>query len=315
MADVRIIANPVAGQGAARAAVERLVDELARLGMAAEAHTTTGAGDGEAAARRIAAALPPAASVAVGGGAGGRRGCVVACGGDGTVREVVNGIAGAPLALAVLPVGTANVLAKEWELPAEPGAVARLIAAGATCRMDLGRANGKFFSFVSGVGFDGNIVREVSRRRAGRTMPGMHVYVGPLLREMLRVGAAALRVEIDGREEGEEAHFVVVSKTANYGGPFQITSYADPTSGFLDVAMFRRPIRWNFIKYALLGLLRMLPASRDVHYRRGRRVVVRHAGAEPVAFQVDGDPGGVTPVSYDIFPEYLTLVVPEHRAT
>src|SRR5258708_4489185 len=87
---------------------------------------------------------------------------VVAAGGDGTINEVVNGLAGSEVALGVLPVGTMNVFAAELGLPGKLRDAWRLIEAGRVREIDLGRANRQYFVQLAGVGLDAQVVKETS---------------------------------------------------------------------------------------------------------------------------------------------------------
>src|SRR6266581_4589581 len=114
---------------------------------------------------------------------------VVAMGGDGTVNEVVNGLAGSAVPLGLVGGGRANVFARGLGLPGEPvrasARLLELLAAGARRRISLGMADDRRFTFGTGLGLDGAIVREVERRRRAKQLYGDHAYVAAGLKTLL----------------------------------------------------------------------------------------------------------------------------------
>ena len=155
-----VIFNPTAGARRGRR-LEATLRILRDEGCALDLRQTKAAGD----AARLARAIDPTATD-----------LVVAAGGDGTINEVINGLvegggASAPPALAIVPLGTANVLAAEIGLGTSPRAIADAVLKGRTVSLSLGEANGRLFALMVGVGFDAQVVRHVDlalKRRIGK---------------------------------------------------------------------------------------------------------------------------------------------------
>ena len=103
---------------------------------------------------------------------------VLVSGGDGTVNQAINGIAGTDTALAVLPGGTANVWAREMRISREPLDALRIAIEGEARRVDLGRANGRYFLLMAGVGLDGEVIERVTARSKRRLGAASYLVAG-----------------------------------------------------------------------------------------------------------------------------------------
>lgn len=292
MRRILIIANPVSGRGKARRRGERMVRLLSERGCSAELRLTSGPGD----AAHLAAA-----------GAGAD--AVVAVGGDGTVNEVLNGLPEGGPALGMVPTGTANVLAKELGLPRGLEGQADVIAGGATVTWDLGvdrTRNRKFLLFVS-AGFDAFVVDRFLRRRTGTIRMSHYITWG--LRSLLEFEARPIRVEVDGRLVEPRASWVEVANVAAYGGPLVLAPDAVPDDGAFDVMIQRALRRRDAVRLMFAGLVRR--AGRpypmgDLTCVRGRRVTL--TAEEPVPMQMDGDPAGELPGSFELLPAAVRVL-------
>src|SRR5215470_7319641 len=292
--DLLVIFNPTAGWWRGR----RLRATLARLerrGCRVILKRTGARGDAEAFAR--AAGASAAAPVDL----------VVAAGGDGTINEVVNGLAqdeGPRLPLALLPIGTANVLANEIGLATDPAAIAREIADGRARPIALGRANGRCFTMMAGVGFDAHVVAGLDRRL--KRLLGKGAYVVESLRQLGRFGFPRYRVTVDGI--AYEAASVIVSRGRFYGGRFICAPEAGLETTALHVCLFDRSGRGAVLRYALALMLGILPRLSDYRVVPGREVLIEGPEGDPV--QGDGDIIARLPVRIDLDPTALSLVVP-----
>jgi diacylglycerol kinase family enzyme len=238
---------------------------------------------------------------------------IVAAGGDGTINEVVNGLAnertgpggpGGALPLAVLPLGTANVLAAEIGLDPDPGALARTIAQGPMRPVALGQANGRLFGVVLGAGFDAHVVDGVDTGL--KRWIGKGAYVWEAVRQLGRFGFPEYRVTLDGT--CHTAASVIVTKGRYYAGRFVIAPEARFEAPELRVCLFSRPGAWNALRYAValgLGRLARLP---DVRVLPAREVLIEGPEGDPV--QGDGDIVTRLPVRVRVLPEALRIVMP-----
>ncbi|HUM08342.1 MAG TPA: diacylglycerol kinase family protein [Acidocella sp.] len=220
-----IIFNPVAGRRRV-AVLWRVLDMLMHNGVQVEVVETEDAGHATELARAAACE---------------GRGMVVAAGGDGTVAEVANGLIGSATALGVIPLGTANVLAKEYGLPSSPRAVANMLAYRRTRPLWPGIAKlpgrDRVFVQMAGFGFDGAVVHglpKLLKRAIGRG-----AYVWQCAWESLAYNFPTVRLAIDGKPY--EAASVVVSKGRLYGGPYLLAPDAQPGAPGFQVVLFEHP--------------------------------------------------------------------------
>ena len=299
MTDAVLIFNPTAGGGRSE---ERHIDEarkiLARAGIETSLRPTLSRGDATRLARD---------AVAEG------RDMVIVCGGDGTINEVVNGLAGSRVPMAILPSGTANILAKELGLPWDIGKAAKLVSSGKPRRIALGllssSVNGnasRYFLCVGGAGPDGAMCHALDPGFKKKT--GILAYWMEGVRQLFRYSFPRFRVISAGREL--EASMVVVGRTKHYGGPFRITTGADLFEDAFEVLALTTRSRMRYLSFlpALwLGYLRRLEG---VHTWKTNELVCQ-PGDDGIAYtQVDGEPSGHLGVKFTIVPDALTLIVP-----
>lgn len=242
---------------------------------------------------------------------------VIACGGDGTINEVANGLAHTQTPLAILPAGTANVLAKElripWNIPAAarliPGAKHRRIALGA---VDFAAHNGtpasvRYFLCVAGAGPDGELVRNV--RDDLKYHLGTLAYWYEGFRQLFLYRFPGFSVCGDG--ENRDARLLVVGRTKSYGGPFRITTEVSLFEDSFEMMATNStsPFRYfTWLPPLLLERLRGLPG---IHYWKGTEALCEPLiAAKPVYAQVDGEPIGPLPLRFRVAPDALTICVP-----
>jgi diacylglycerol kinase (ATP) len=240
---------------------------------------------------------------------------VVACGGDGTVSEVANGLAGSSTALAVVPGGTANVWAKEVRIPRNPLAATRVIAEGERRRIDLGLActegqlacggSHRYFLLMIGVGLDGLVVGTVPDGLKRRLGAGAYVLHG--LRHLLSYRSRPTHLVLDGQPTERELFWMVVGNTRSYGGVVNLTHQAVADDGRLDLCLFSGHGLPRLIACGLRILVGRHHRAGNVLYRAVESVEVREP-ALPV--QADGEYLGETPMSFRAVAGALHVVVP-----
>jgi YegS/Rv2252/BmrU family lipid kinase len=293
---ITVVFNPTAG-GRRRRRLEQTLQLLRESGCEVAVRATGARGDAEAIARTFCDVAPTPD-------------LVVVAGGDGTINEAVNGMlsnGSASCPLALVPLGTANVLAAEIGLTHAPSAVARTIARGVPARAYVGMANGRCFTAMSGVGFDAHVVANVDlglKRRIGKA-----AYVLESLRQLLRFRFPRYRVTIDG--QSFEAASVIVAKGHYYAGRYVCAPAARLDQAEFHVCLFERGGRWNAIRYAIALALGRLPKLADFRIVRGRAIAIDGPVGDPV--QGDGDIIAELPVRIELAPQPLRLMVPPGR--
>lgn len=235
---------------------------------------------------------------------------VIARGGDGTVHEAVQGLAGSDVRLLVWPAGTANVLARQLGLSTAADAAARALLAGRTRRISLGLATGeltgerRYFFMMAGVGLDASVVRHVRPRLKRRVGEAAFWYAG--LGHLAHWRPVEFTVEVDG--ERLPATYAAVGKAPWYGGKLAITPRARLEADEFEVCVINTRSRLRYL--SLLGRAMRggvaAEGARGVCFRRVRRV--RAEGSALV--QADGEIIGELPMTFEIVPEGLTLLVP-----
>ncbi|MBL8724657.1 MAG: diacylglycerol kinase family lipid kinase [Planctomycetes bacterium] len=287
-----VIANPVSGGGRATVAVPALCQALRQLGVTAEAYFTTAAGDGERRARQAGDEPWDA---------------LVACGGDGTVAEVLNGLPDPTRPLGVLPIGTANVLALELRLPRHPHQVAALLAHGTTRELAIGTANGRRFLLFCGAGVDGAVVHRLDQ--APNRSIGKIKWLAPIWHTVWHWPKPHLRATFADGTVLDDLSSVLVTRVRNYGGVVHLPRSIDLGSGRLHVLCFRHRTRAAWLWLGLRGLLRCLGPSRALTV-----VTTDQVRIDGVAhYQLDGDTGGQTPVAVGLLPQRARVFAPASR--
>jgi diacylglycerol kinase (ATP) len=230
---------------------------------------------------------------------------VIACGGDGTVNEVVNGLAGGETALAVLRGGMGDVFAKEAGIPKTPERALPLLLRGERKRFDLGVAGGRYFLLMAGVGFDAEVVRSVpdaAKRRWGSTS-----YAVWALRRLPAYKPSRVSMRFDGVEMDMDLYWLLAGNTRSYGGILDITSEARVDDGCLDVYAFAGRGPFWLSQIAVRTGLGRLHGAQGVTFRRVSRIQI---DTSRLAVQIDGEYIGETPVELSVAPASLDVLLP-----
>lgn len=294
MRTAALIYNPSSGAHRKRdraAEVVEFVHRLEGLGVSAEPWPTTGPGTAPDLARRAVASGVD---------------LVVASGGDGTLNEVLQGIARSRTPLGIWPSGTANVLARELGLPSDPAAAADVIGRGLERRIAVGLAGDRYFFLMAGIGLDASIVRGVSPALKSQFGEGAFWLSG--LKHYVAWRPEPFSVEADGtRYEGA---FAAVANAASYGGSFAIAPHARIDEPLLDVCIF--PTRRFAFAYTL-DLVACITGDPtrfgDVTYVKARSVTATGSPDNQPWVQVDGELLGQLPMRFEAVADAVTVIV------
>jgi YegS/Rv2252/BmrU family lipid kinase len=236
---------------------------------------------------------------------------VVAMGGDGTVNEVVQTLAGTDVPLGIIPVGTINVLAQELALPLEPLAAVDVITREGTRRIDLGRANGRYFTMMVGLGYDAESTASI--------IPSLKQWTGPIAYWVAGFQAFAKHKSVRARltiSDGKKTkrlrrlvYLMVVSNVGLYaGGVLKFTPEASFTDGLFDVCLFRSRRWYRAVFHVALSLVGRLKGIHDVEFFQV--TTLKMTTGRPFPYQLDGDPAGTTPITIEMAPRALLVVAP-----
>jgi len=293
---VLIIFNPIAGRRRHKR-LQQVIDRLTALKCSVTLRHTQHQGDAEGIARR---ALFEDFDV------------IVAAGGDGTINEVVNGLAGGRdtvdlpgQRLGIIPLGTANVLAIEIGLdPKNIDQIANTIAAGSGRRVHLGVANGRHFLLMAGAGLDARVVEGINPTFKRAT--GKFAYVVESLKQAMGYDFPALQIRADGKTY--EGRMAVACKGRHYGGPFIAAPDADLEKPDLEICIMPNKGVAGALRYGLalpFGKLSTLPEIQRISTQS--LTIIGPRGA-PV--QADGDIVARLPAEITVANETVRLVVP-----
>jgi YegS/Rv2252/BmrU family lipid kinase len=231
---------------------------------------------------------------------------VIAAGGDGTVNEVVNGLS-KDATLGILPLGTANVLARELGLPLKPEDACERILSGTSSQMDVGVATDeegteRRFACMAGIGFDANVVREVTPRfkRYLRSLAfplvALKVYFRGDLPDLHLVTGQTTYV----------GQLAVIANGHYYGGDFKVAEDASLTSGKLEVVLVEKVGR--ILRADILAsVLAKRPLDRDAKSFPARDIRAESPGGH-VPVQIDGEVWGHLPMSFRIEPAAIRVI-------
>ncbi len=243
---------------------------------------------------------------------------IVAAGGDGTINEIVEGMVHTRVPLAILPGGTANVLAMEMSLGKNLEQVAGRVSELRPHRVSLGHVTcdggkvARHFVLMAGIGVDAHIVYHVNsalKARAGKLAYWLAGF------SLLGRRLASLKVEIGGRTHA--CSFALLSKVRNYGGDFEIARSVSLFDKDFEAVLFQGHNTLGYVKYVLGMALNRLSGMKGVTVLRTDRITVSSSDRR-VYVQIDGESAGHLPAEIRMVSDALTLLVPpeyERRLT
>jgi len=290
-----LISNPRTGRyNSRRIPIEHIASLLRSRGVEVDLRPTTAPHDATQIAARAA-----------------RNGSseIIVAGGDGTINEVIQGVAGTKARLGIIPRGTANVLARELGLPLDEQEAAVIAARGNSRRIHLGLAIdetnnvSRHFALMAGIGLDASIVRHVRPRLKKRIGKGAFWISG--LSHLASWSPHPFKLEIDGREY--TATFAAIGKAPRYGGDLAITPEARLDEPEFEVCIIETSNRFRYLRLLSsamrAGMPRDNPAVKFIKTDK-----VRAFGNSQV--QIDGELIGSLPMRFEIAPHSLEVIVP-----
>jgi diacylglycerol kinase (ATP) len=231
---------------------------------------------------------------------------VIAAGGDGTINEIIQGLAGTETVLGVLPNGTVNVWARELGIPIDEAGAREVLVNGQARLVDLGCVNDRYFLLMVGIGLDGEVTQAVERKPLKRLgvlgYALAAIWLGPGYRGFPVV------VQIDGYVVKTRALQIIVGNTQLYAGAIKFTWKAKCDDGQLDLCIVRKRNLWG--RLVVLWDFFMRREQRRLWVRYETVTSIKIETPQPVAFQIDGEAAGHTPAVFSVAPLALKVVVP-----
>jgi len=296
----KVIANPSSGPWDMRGQLSTVISYLEEHGWEATLHVTVGPGEATALARQARDEGLDAVFVA---------------GGDGTINEVVNGLAESPVAVGVLPAGTGNAWAKTLGLPTRSPLhwlplvdAAKALLSGTVRRIDVGRANGRYFLQWTGIGLDAEVTYAVEPRSRAQRRLGTIGYIAKGLAVATTMAGIRTRITIDGELIYRRCILVVISNSQSYGGVRMATD-ARLDDGLLDIDVFSGSAFGSSLRtfFSVITGLHVYDPRHSVF--RGR--VIHVESDKPMAVHVDSEPFCRTPLDCEVVPKGLSIMLPQ----
>jgi len=284
-----IISNRLAGKGKDWRAIERLRDLLLDRGVSVETHVPESAEN----AREIT-------RVAVSSGIG----YVVISGGDGSLQNILDVVAGTDSALAALPAGRGNDFVRGLSMPRSIDGLALSILNRQFRTVDVGCVNNTFFGTIVSCGLDAEVGRLTA---GGSAFGGMVGYLIQALKSIRSFEAYPVKVEVDGRVVADgEMTLVACANTPTYGGGFRVAPGASPTDGKLDICIVCRVSRIKALSLLHLMAIGQHPGHPEVTFLSGQEI--RIETADPLIALADGEVIGQTPLEISVKRRSLRVV-------
>lgn len=287
-----VVINPKSGvrpNGGGAAEVDLARGALQAAGFAADVVVTRGPGHATEASRDAAA-----------GGAD----LVVAWGGDGTMNEVARALAFGPVALALVPAGSGNGLARDLGVPLDAAAALQLAAQGRRRRIDAGEVNGQLFFNVAGVGLDARIAHVFAANKGRR---GLSRYVQIGAQELLRYQAANYELTWDGGRASGRKLFIALANSRQYGSHGCIAPLARLDDGRLDLVVVDEQPLWRVLTRVPAFFRGSLDAGPGL--TMAAFATAHISSRAPLDVHLDGEPAQVDgPLDVRVHPAALTIV-------
>jgi diacylglycerol kinase (ATP) len=296
-----LIVNPVSGPWKVEGQIPGVLSHLEQHGWSSTLHLTTRPGEATELAQQARENDLDA---------------VFVVGGDGTINEVINGLAESQVALGVMPGGTGNVWAKELGLPTRSPRhwlpileSAKVLVPGTIRRIDLGKANGRYFLQWAGVGLDAEVTYTMEPRTRRQKRLGALGYIVAGVVVASTMAGIRTRVYVDEQRIYRRSILIVISNSQLYGGMVRIATDARLDDGLLDVNVFAGTGFGSAVRTAL-GVVTGLHVKdpRHSHYQ-GRKIRIH--SSKPMPVSVDGDPFGTTPLECEVVPCALSVLIPQ----
>jgi len=229
-------------------------------------------------------------------------------GGDGTVQRAIDTVAGKPVTLAILPAGTANLLATNLGLPEDLEACVRIGLDGNRRGLDVGKVNGEHFAVMAGAGLDAMMIRAADAGLKDRVGRIAYVWTGA---RSVQMDPVAMSIEVDGKPWFEgDASCVLLGNVGDVLGGLSVFPDAVPDDGYLDIGVVTADGAWEWARTLGRAVVGDVSASPFVQTTTGRSFEVRLASAMP--YQLDGgDRKSTKKLKVKVKPSAITVCVPE----
>lgn len=293
MKRARIIYNPTSGRELFRKHLPEVLEQMEIAGYETSCHATTCEGDATTAAK---AAVERGFDL------------IVAVGGDGTLNEVVSGMAEFDVRpkLGLIPMGTTNDFARAVHIPRDIRKAVEIIAKGETIPVDIGRMNDRYFVNIAGGGRLTELTYEVPSKL--KTVIGQMAYYLKGIEMLPSIRASNVRIEYDGEVFEDRAMMFLIGLTNSVGGFEKLAPDASLNDGKFTLLILKELNIAEFIRVATLALRGEHLTDPHVIYTKASKVTV--TSEERVLLNLDGEYGGVLPATFENLYRHIEVLVP-----
>lgn len=297
MKKARIIYNPTSGRELAKRNIAYILDRLEEAGYEASAYATKGKGDATKGARKAVKR---------------KFDMVVAAGGDGTINEVINGLAEQDYRprLGVLPLGTTNDFARAVSIPRDIVKACDVLCGGYEMPIDIGKVNNRYFINIAGAGKLTELTYDVPSKL--KTMLGQMAYYIKGIEMLPSIRPTNVTIDYDDRTFTGNIMMFLVSNTNSVGGFEKLAPEASLNDGLFDLIILKEANLAEFIRLASLATRGEHMKDQKVIYAQASRIRI-HAD-EKMQLNIDGEYGGDLPGEIVNLYQHLHLMVPKSVA-
>ncbi len=295
MKRARIIYNPTSGKEAFKRQLPEVLEKLEKAGYETSCHATTGEGD---ATRAAEIAIERKYDV------------VIAAGGDGTIYEVVNGLAGHEFRpkLGIIPVGTTNDFARALRISTKSVLdAADTIAGGLTIPIDIGQMNDRFFINIAGGGRLTELTYDVPSKL--KTVLGQLAYYMKGIEMLPSLKATPMKIEYDGKLFEGDAMLFLVANTNSVGGFERLAPDASLNDGMFSLIILKKINLADFVRVVTMAIRGDHINDPSVIYAKANRIKV--SSPEKLLLNLDGEFGGLAPAEFVNLYRHFEVFVPE----
>lgn len=290
----RVIYNPSSGRELFKRRLPEVLVKFEKAGYETSCHETTGEGDAEAEAKLAS-----------------NRGydIVIAAGGDGTINEVINGLANAPVRpkFGVIPVGTSNDFARALRIPRTVDRAVNIIVEGNTIPVDIGKMNDRYFINIAGGGHLTELSYEVPSKL--KTGLGQLAYYLKGIEMLPSLKATEVSIEYDGEIFEGEIMLFLVANTNSVGGFEKLVPDSNVQDGKFSLLILKKTNLADLIRIATLAIRGEHLSDPNIIYEKAS--TIRVINKERMQINLDGEYGGDAPASFVNLHRHIEVFVPD----
>ncbi len=290
------IINPIAGKGRAVQMIGDIKSRFKDLKQSFEILTTEAPGHATEIAKK-------AASV-------GEDVRIYSVGGDGTLNEIVNGIAGFPnVELGIIPCGSGNDVARYLYPVMDPLKLIRVLPISTSKTIDLGKLNGYYFFNIASIGFDAEVVRNSRYFKRFPLISGSMSYILAVLVTLIKCEKYKLKITLDNNTPIEKDFLLTIFANGSYyGGGMLAAPSAKMDDGIFDFYLVDSLPRRRILRFFPLFRRGEHGNMKEVNMSRGTRAIVE--SENPVSVNIDGEISLDTHISIELLPNHIKVLTP-----